>query len=272
MFLDWAATNYQDSGFPTTLTVKKIAYTGNRKKGRQQKQRAFTNDELKRLFEGPEMKAFADDPEQAYQFWFPHIGLFSGARINEICQINPQTDIRKDPAGIWFFLITEDTEGHEDIVKSVKTNVTREVPIHKKLLEIGILAYVDGVKATGSKLLFPKWEPKGGRAAPHAGDDFVDLIKRMGIHGTKNEKGFAIHGMHAFRHTILSYGKTSVPKLNLRCITGHKERSDNEVADGYEDGTIIWPLAEKKRLLDLLDYGLALHTPASGTPDRAAGP
>lgn len=60
--------------------------------------------------------------------------------------------------------------------------------------------------------------------------------------------GFAIRGAHAFRHTILSYGKKQ--GLNLRCITGHKEQSDNEVADGYEDDTIVRPLAERKRLLD----------------------
>lgn len=55
IFIDWAVTNHQDAGFPTALTVSKIEYRGNRKKGTQQKQRALTIDELKRLFEGPEM-------------------------------------------------------------------------------------------------------------------------------------------------------------------------------------------------------------------------
>ena len=266
--LDWAKTIYQDQGFPVSLTVEKLDYRGSRKEG-ENKQRAFTIDELKRLFEGEETATFAADPALAHQFWLPHIGLFTGARVNEICQINPHTDIRRDADGIWYFLITDETEGDENIKKSVKTSVTREVPIHRTLIELGILDYVDRIKGLGAKLLFPEWKPKGGRAAPEAGEWFIDFLKELHIHGVMNDKGRAIRGSHAFRHTLLSYGKASKPSLNLRCISGHKEKSDNEVADGYEDDAIIRPLAEKKRLLDSLDYGLSFHRPTS--PQRPTG-
>lgn len=273
MFLGWANTNYQDQGFPTTLTVEKIAYTGKRKKGSQQTQRAFSLSELKRLFEGPEMQTFADDPSTANQFWLPHIGLFTGARVNEICQMNPQVDVRQDAEyGIWHFLISDETDAEDGITKSVKTGINRQVPIHRTLLDLGILAYVERVKATGARQLFPEWKSKGGRAASNAGEAFIDLLKVIGIHGVENEKGRAIRGSHAFRHTLLTYSKEDGQKSRLRCITGHKERSDNEVADGYEDDTITLPLAEKKRLLDLLDYGLVFHTPSRLTPDPTAGP
>lgn len=270
-FLGWAVTNYQDQGFPTTLTVEKIAYAGKRKKGTQQTQRAFTVGELKRLFEGPEMQAYAADPAQAHQFWLAHIGLFTGARVNEICQMNPQVDVLQDAeSGIWYFLISDGTDADDEVTKSVKTGINRQVPIHRTLLDLGILAYIERVKATGSKLLFPEWKPKGGRAAPNAGEAFIEFLKVIGIHGVENERGHAIRGSHAFRHSLLTYSKEDGQKSRLRCITGHKERSDNEVADGYEDDTITLPLAEKKRLLDRLDYGLVFHTPLGATPDRTA--
>lgn len=263
-FLGWAVTNYQDQGFPTTLTVERIAYTGKRKKGTQQTQRAFTRRELKRLFEGSEMQAYAANTEQAHQFWLPHIGLFSGARVNEICQMNPQVDVLQDAeSGIWYFLITDGTDADDEITKSVKTSISRQVPIHRMLLDLGILAYVERVKATGAKMLFPEWKPKGGRAAPNAGEAFIEFLKAIGIHGVENENGHAIRGSHAFRHTLLTYSKEDGQKSRLRCITGHKERSDNEVADGYEDDTITLPLVEKQRLLDRLDYGIQFHRPVT---------
>ena len=260
-FLGWAVSTYQDQGFPTTLTLERIKYTGDRKKGQQQKQRAFTLEELKRLFEGPEMKTFAANTSQAHMYWLPHIGLFTGARINEICQINPQTDIRKSESGIWYFLLTEDTEAGEGVRKNIKTGVRREVPVHKKLLELGLLTYVERIKSSGAKVIFPQWKPKFGRASGNAVDDFIDFLKSTGIHGIKNELGYAIRGSHAFRHTLLSYGKSTKPvPLNLRGITGHKQRSDNAVADGYEDETIIQPLIEKQHLLDRLEFNIKFHS------------
>lgn len=259
IFIDWAVTNHQDAGFPTALTVSKIEYRGNRKKGTQQKQRALTSDELKHLFEGPEMAGIAADDRYASRYWLLHALLFTGARINELCQLNPQTDIRKDPTGIWYIRIADDTEAAPDVVKSVKTSTAREVPIHPTLIELGICGYIEQTKGSGSKLLFPEWQPRDGRASKNAERWLVRHFKAIGLHGVQNEKGHALRGAHAFRHTLLSYGKRQA--LNLRCISGHAESSDNKVADGYEDETITLPLSEKKARLDQLDYGIQFFKP-----------
>lgn len=55
-FLDWAVTNYQDHGFPTSLTVKLIEYRGSREGG-ENRQRAFKVPELKRLLKAPRCEA-----------------------------------------------------------------------------------------------------------------------------------------------------------------------------------------------------------------------
>ncbi len=100
-FLTAAKSRWQDQGFPVTLTTNGIEYRGTREEG-ENKQRAFRPDELKRLFEGAAMKLIASDPAQAHRYWLPHIGLFTGARVNEICQLNPQLDIIQAD-GIWCF-------------------------------------------------------------------------------------------------------------------------------------------------------------------------
>ena len=157
-FIEWSSTHWQDVGFPTTLTTNKISYTGPREEGEMQ-QRAFRLNELKLLFAGSEMQNFANYPEEAHRFWFPHVGLFTGARGNELCQINPQVDIRKDKdTGIWFFYITEDSESHAEVVKAVKTDKSkRKVPIHSTLINLGFLDYVHWVRGKGDTLLFEKF-------------------------------------------------------------------------------------------------------------------
>jgi integrase len=262
-FIGWAKTSRQDQGFPTTLTVEKVAYSGTRKAG-ENKQRAFTPIELKRLFEGEEMSALAADPMREQHFWLCHVGLFSGARVNEVCQLNPQVDISQDQAGIWYFNIAEETDGHKDIDKSVKTSVARKVPIHRKLLELGILDYLDRIKAAGSTLIFPEWKPRGGRASPNAERWFNRFLRDIGLHGVKNERGKAIRGFHAFRHTLLTYGR--MQGLNLFCISGHVEKSEvvNDVGEGYIDEDIALPLAEKQRRLDTLAYDIEFFRPVNG--------
>ena len=261
-FIGWAVTNRQDQGFPTTLTVEKIAYNGTRKAG-ENKQRAFTSDELKRLFEGDEMRALAANPIQEGRFWLSHIGLFTGARVNEVCQINPQVDIGEDEAGIRYFNIAEETDAHEDVNKSVKTSVARKVPIHRKLLELGILDYLERLKAARSTLMFPEWKPRGGRASPNAERWFNRFLRDIGLHGVTNDRGRAIRGFHAFRHTLLTYGRKQ--GLNLFCISGHVEKTEvtNDVGEGYIDEEIAVPLEEKKRRLDTLAYDIKFFRPAT---------
>jgi integrase len=118
-FLQAAKRDWQDQGFPTTLTTDGIEYDGNREEG-ESKQRALKLEELKRLFQGPEMRAFANDPSLVHCFLLALIGLCTGARVNEICQINPQEDVLEEN-GIWYFRITQETEGDERIKKGRRT-------------------------------------------------------------------------------------------------------------------------------------------------------
>ncbi len=220
-FLAWASTYWQDRGFPTTLTTKSINYTGSREAGEMQ-QRAFRKDELQRLFMGSEMQSFADSPSLAHKFWLPHLGLFTGARVNELCQLNPQLDIRQDAvSGVWFLDITEGTETDERVKKAVKTKTSkRKIPIHSQLVALGFLDYVKHA-AKKSKLLFPGFEPSRERAAPLAADWFVEFIKELGLRD--ETLGARLVGMHAFRSTFLNTAM-NLGIVNAEAITGHAGR------------------------------------------------
>lgn len=217
-FLKTAKRDYQDQGFPVTLTTEAIAYKGGREEG-ENAQRAMRPEELKRLFQGPEMESFAGNATKAYQYWFLLVGLFTGARVNELCQINPQTDILKEPkSNIWYLWITDETAADERIEKSTKNMISkRKVPIHPTLLALGILDYVQELQRQGAMLLFPKFPPQRGRASPRAEKWFRELIKKTGL---RDETPFArLAGHHTFRSTLLAEGLEL--ELDLTPITGH---------------------------------------------------
>ncbi|MSS75788.1 MAG: hypothetical protein EXR90_02565 [Methyloglobulus sp.] len=96
LFIQWATVHYRDQGFPD-LSVKGGVYRGARSGG-VNKQRAMKLDELQTLFRHKQMERYASNQCTAHYYWLPLIGLYTGARINEICQLNPFTDIVLDNA------------------------------------------------------------------------------------------------------------------------------------------------------------------------------
>lgn len=230
-FLKWAKSTYHDQGFPVGLTTDAIEYQGTRERG-EDKQRAFRPEELQRLFLGDEMQCFASDPTQAERYWLPLLGLHTGARINELCQINPAEDWIT-PDGIHCLHITTETEAGEDVTKSIKTGTPRIVPIHPKLIELGFLEYLERTKATGVGRLFPAFRPKMGNAGERAREWFASLIIKAGL---RDDTPFAkITGFHAFRHTLITYAANhDDPSLEAAIdqITGHVSHG-SAVKRGY---------------------------------------
>jgi hypothetical protein len=218
-FIRYCRRKWQDQGWPMTLTTEGVQYIGSRKEATGG-QRNFEPEELMRLFKGPEMEALARNANEAHKFWLPHVGLFTGARVNELCQLNPQTDIRCDArSGVWFFDITDDSQSHDKVDKSVKTSGSkRKVPVHPKLIELGFIDHVKHLKSAGHRLLFPGFQPVAGKASPKAVLWFREFLREIGLRDeTANAR---IVGMHAFRSTLLHRAMVQ-GVVNAEAITGH---------------------------------------------------
>jgi integrase len=256
--LTWARSTYHDQGFPIGLTVDAIEYQGTRERG-EDKQRALSSSELQRLFLGDEMQAIAADPAKASHYWLPLLGLHTGARINELCQINPETDWIKQE-GIDCLSITTDTEPGEDVTKSIKTGTSRVVPIHPKLIELGFLRYLEETKKGGAGRLFPAFKPKMGRAGERAREWFSGFISATGL---RVETPFAkLTGFHAFRHTLITYAANhDDPNMEsaIDQITGHVGQGSS-VKRGYISHRAI------KRAYETVckvDFGLCFTLPCA---------
>ena len=108
-FVNWCELEYRgavqakyvNSGFPKVLSDKDI-----RRKG--VKREAFTQDELKALFGdmGKYVQATESVPSR---FWAPLIALYSGMRLEEICQLHLSDIVKVD--GVLCFSINEESGG-----------------------------------------------------------------------------------------------------------------------------------------------------------------
>lgn len=109
-----------------------------------QKKDPFTPEQVTTILD--ELAKGADGlAHMEFQYWSTLIGLYTGARQNEIASLTP-ADI-KQKEGIWYFDITDE----EEKKKTVKTGAAiREVPIHSELLKHGILELRDRVAAMGN--------------------------------------------------------------------------------------------------------------------------
>ncbi len=146
-----------------------------------------------------------------YQKWGPLIGLYTGARLNEICQLTVE-DIR-EIEGVWCFDFNEDGEG-----KSLKTVASqRVVPVHDQLIRLGLLERLEKLRSSGQTRLFPELSFSSkegyGRALSRWFND--QFLVKLGI----KSKDLVFH---SFRHGMVTKLMQAGVEENLvKAIVGH---------------------------------------------------
>ena len=227
-FFKWLNLKY--AGIAPVLTTSHIDYKdfgGKRAKG-EEKQRALRLDEVERLMNG-----FPINPKTEHQFWLMMIALFSGARVNEICQLNPQHDIIQDEkTGIWYFNLTNESEGGVGVKKSHKNESSkRKVPVHSTPLGCGFLDYLKRIRGLSHDRIFNGFKPKAGKASYYAEEFFRKYLEKVGLRNDKT-MGKKVLGMHSLRSTFMSHtvrrlieGGISQSQAisNIQPIVGHSE-------------------------------------------------
>lgn len=171
--------------------------------------RAFTQEELDTIFEPSAFKAWAEG--HPHRWWAPMVGLYTGARVTEVCQL--YVDDIATEHGIAGFHIRKIQPGQK-----LKTRASlRFVPIAKALLDAGLLEYVEDVRKAGHKRLFPHLPNNDGTGfGKQMSRRFSTYIKGRGV----SDKGM---GFHAFRHTFSTrLDRAGVPHGTIAKITGHQ--------------------------------------------------
>ena len=203
--LGWAVNHGHITSNPATGTAIHI------KKNPSDERRVFSNDDLTKLFNSSE---FGGAKQSAYQYWMPLIALFSGARLNEIAQLEI-VDF-KVVDGIDVMSVNNDGDN-----KRIKSHAgIRLIPLHEELIRLGILDYVSDLAQKGHPRLFPELSKQRDGYGAAASKWFARYRKRCGI--TEQGKVF-----HSFRHTVanqLKQSGTSIEKV--AAIMGHVDESE----------------------------------------------
>ena len=142
--------------------------------------------------------------------WGMLLGMFTGARLNEICQLDI-ADVKQD-GGTWFLNITD--EG--DDTKSVKSKAgRRKVPLHSELIRLGLLDFVES-RRHGTRLFQDySYSANGGYGRNLGRWCNESFLPKLGI----KQPGLVFHSL---RHTVVTrLGQANVPEPIIQCIVGH---------------------------------------------------
>jgi integrase len=215
----------------------------------------FTVDQLNTLFSSPVYsegyRPKGGKGEAAY--WLPLLGLFHGARLNELCQLL-KTDVRLEryegpnqkPSECWVIEITDEGEGQ----KLKNSASKRRFPVHPSLIELGFIEFVQ--TSPGPRIFHELTESKAyGSISASWSKWFARYLTQQGL---KTDA----HVFHSFRHSFKFYARlNSIPDKLQYAIQGH---SSGNVGDEY--GGSVYPLAP------LVDAMNAYRIPNLQLPQR----
>lgn len=249
-FLRWA---YEDERLPRDFS-KNVKDFKAKKKSDKTERRAWTVEELQTLFDGyvyrydatAKVRAHGNENIHAGNFWIPLIGLFTGARLEEICSLLSRDICQVD--GVWCFDMPEFDEDGESIKKNEHS--ARVFPVPNRLKELGFIDYAQERQRNGAKMLFELQQDSTGKWGDAMSDWFNRTYKKkLGLPVGDNSIVF-----HSFRNTVVqAFQRAKIPVSEYRRITGHAGEGIPEQVYGYK-GESIYPPQLLVDTVNAVDY------------------
>jgi integrase len=204
--LIWAARN----GYGNDPTIADGLMPKDRRKESEARDR-FEQADITAIFSTPLYQGEATFSRAAY-YWAPLLALYAGLRVEEICQLRV-VDIRKDSASGLSIIDINDDDDDRKLKPGQST--ARVLPVHSKLIELGLLDYVALVRSKKHRMLFPTLNRHGMNGYSHAVTKwFSDYKKSLGF-GAKQT-------FHSFRHTVDDTLKQSgTQEAMINGVMGH---------------------------------------------------
>jgi len=192
----------------------------------QDKRDPFILSDLTALFTAPDY--LTGKHNHPYQYWLPLLGLFTGARIDELCQLHLEDIYQIN--GLWVFDIN--SKGDK---KLKNLSSARVIPINTRLIALGLIEYVSHLRKDAQVRLFPELKKRRDGYSQDASKWFLRYRTRCGV--TDKLKPF-----HSFRHTVANDLKQrEVSREIIAAIVGHKDESITTGLYGkrYEPATLV---------------------------------
>lgn len=190
------------------------------------KGKPYSPDDIKTVFSGAAWTGHQPDDKwrikpgdrvfKDAKFWLPVIALFSGTRMSEVAA-SPLDSVRKVD-GIWCLDLTERSITSHDGPRVKNKASRRFVPIHRELIRLGFIGYVERLQSQGEVWLFPDLDHESRHGPRHAFSKWWgERQKKIGV-----DRNF-----HELRHTF----KRASREAGLS-----EERSD--LLSGHSNGSM----------------------------------
>jgi len=205
----------------------------------------FTVEDLQLIFSSE--RYTTDTHTHPYCFWLPVLGLYTGCRIEELCQLYVE-DV-KQTDGLWVLNINDD--GNDKRLKNKPSK--RLVPLHPVLTDLlNFPLYTKGVKSRGHVRVFPELKKYQHRYSHSASKWFGRFKDQIGITADQGQKKV----FHSFRHNLTDHLKQQqVDPFLIDELTGHA--IPGETMRRY--GKKFSPQVLLKEAILKLDYGIDLN-------------
>jgi integrase len=240
-FLNWARDVEEITGVSTAILQL------SKRRAEASHYEPFSDEDLEKLFGSA---AYRDQSfAKASEFWIPLLGLYTGARINELAQLH--VDDVGEHDGVTMLSINDEGD------KRTKTPAsTRKVPIHPRLVEAGLLEYHEIIRSEGWQRLFPeltksKVDKNGFGKEP--GKFFTHYRRAHGVSPEADRRKV----FHSFRTTANSKLRfANVPQERRERLIGHESEGTNNKDYRPDDRDQMFPFALLLADLKMLDFGL----------------
>jgi integrase len=144
--------------------------------------------------------------------WGALIGMFTGARLNEVAQLLID-DIQEEDE-VWYFNISDEGENQKEVKNKASK---RKVPVHSSLIDAGFLDFYRSRQS--GKQLFPDYGfTKSNGYGRNLGRWFNEsFTPKLGI-----KTPWLV--FHSFRHTMITrLIQAEAPPEKAKCIVGHEQ-------------------------------------------------
>jgi len=193
-------------------------------------------------------------------YWVPLLALFTGARMNELLQLQ-KADVKKDTeTNIWIIDFNTDVTKLDKDKRLKEKGSFRKVPIHNKLIDLGFMDFVNDI--TGCLFMKVKQEEQGREERNNKGkfDAFEKRFRTYRKQVNVLPDDGQLKDFHSFRHTVRSQlaelGKSGKSGSTfdegvVDAIVGHASNNRSQGEKTYSHSDLI---KIKKMAIDQLEY------------------
>lgn len=188
-------------------------------------ERLFSDEDLQKIFDPAIFIPWAS--KFPHRWWAPILGLYTGARINEIAQL--KVDDIVEERGTWCLAIRKTVDpdlkgsaGARSRQRLKGKSAVRRIPIPQPVLDAGLLDFLADIRDCGHPRLFPHLSAGVNRKTGETNARYSQaLLVQFGRY--LKDLGFPKGvGFHAFRHTLATdLDNQGIRPEEVALITGH---------------------------------------------------